>query len=215
MATVLYITAHPRDDERSYSMTVGKEFLQVYRSTHPQDEVVHLDLFKLDLPQHDGDVLDARDKLRQGVSFDQLTPAEQSKLGRIFQVLEQFIAADKYIFVSPIWNFSYPTVMKNYLDAIVLPGKTVRYNTDGSRTGLLGDKKAVHIQASGSIMSPGSGGTYEDCEMGHRHIKAILNFLGVTDFQGIFVEGMQEFANRAKEFKEKALREARQVAEIF
>ncbi|MEK8132542.1 NAD(P)H-dependent oxidoreductase [Paenibacillus filicis] len=215
MATVLYITAHPRDDERSYSMTVGKEFLQVYRSTNPQDEIVHLDLFKMDLPQHDGDILDARDKLRQGVSFDQLTPAEQSKFGRILQVIEQVVAADKYILVSPIWNFSYPSVMKNFLDAIVLPGMTVKYNSDGTRTVALSGKKAVHIQASGSILSPGSGGAYADDEMGHRHIKAILNFLGLTDFQGIFVEGMQEFADRAEEFKEKALREARQVAENF
>lgn len=47
METVLYITAHPRDDERSYSTTVGKEFVQAYRLAHPQDEVVHLDLYRM------------------------------------------------------------------------------------------------------------------------------------------------------------------------
>lgn len=215
MATVLYITAHPRNDERSKAMTVGKEFLQVYRSTNPEDEIIHLDLFNMDIAQHDGDVLNARDKLRAGVPFEELTAAEQAKMGGIFQIIDQFIAADKYIFVSPIWNFSYPLQLKNYLDAIVLPGRTIKYNSDGTRMSFLSDKKAVHIQASGSILSPGSGGKYEALEMGHRHVKIIMNFLGITNFQGIFIEGTEEFPARAEEFKEKAIQQARKIAKTF
>lgn len=215
MATMLYITAHPRRDERSNAMTVGDAFLQVYRSANPEDEIIHLDLFKMDIPQHDGDVLNARDKLRAGIPFDELTPAEQAKMGGIFQVIDQFVAADKYIFVSPIWNFSYPLQMKNYLDAIVLPGRTIKYNDDGSRMSFLSDKKAIHIQASGSILSPGSGGKYEAWEMGHRHVKVIMEFLGITNFQGIFVEGTQEFPAQAEAFKEKALHQACEIAKRF
>lgn len=56
MATVLYITANPHDHEKSYSMLVGKEFVQTYRSANPNDEVIHLDLYKMDIPQLDKDV---------------------------------------------------------------------------------------------------------------------------------------------------------------
>jgi len=215
LATVLYITAHPRNDERSNAMTVGKEFLQVYRSTNPEDEIIHLDLFNMDVPQHDGDVLNARDKLKANVPFDELTPAEQAKMGGIFRIIDQFVAADKYIFVAPIWNFSYPIQLKNYLDAIVLPGRTIKYNSDGSRMSFLSDKKAIYIQASGSILSPGSGGKYEAWEMGHRHVKIIMDFLGITNFQAIFVEGTQEFPARAEEFKNKALQQAHKIAKTF
>ncbi len=95
------------------------------------------------------------DKLRSGTSFAQLTLAEQTKIGRINELVDQFVAADKYFFVTPIWNYSYPPVMKAYLDTICITGKTFKYHPDGSRTGLLSDKKAVHIQASGSVLSPG------------------------------------------------------------
>lgn len=215
METVLYITAHPRDDEQSYSMTVGKEFMQAYRLAHPQDEVVHLDLYRMNIPQLDADILNGWDKLKSGTSFEQLTLAEQTKIGRINELVDQFVAADKYIFVNPIWNYSYPPVMKAYLDTICITGKTFKYHPDGSRTGLLGDKKAVHIQASGSVLSPGSNTINEGFEMGHRHLKVIMDFVGLTDFQSIFVEGIAEYPNQAPQFKEKAIRQAHQIAENF
>lgn len=215
MATVLYITAHPFGEERSYSMTVGKEFVQTYRLSHPMDEVVHLDLYRMNIPQLDADILYGWDKLRNGTPFDQLTFAEQTKIQRINELVNQFVAADKYIFVTPIWNFSYPPVMKSYLDAICITGKTFKYHHDGSRTGLLGDKKAVHIQASGSIMSPGSKTMNESFEMGHRHLQVIMNFVGITDFQGIFVEGTAEYPEQASQFKDKAIQQAKKIAEYF
>ncbi|MBU8597108.1 FMN-dependent NADH-azoreductase [Shouchella clausii] len=215
MATVLYITAHPRDDERSYSMSVGKEFVQAYRLAHPQDEVVHLDLYKMNIPQLDADVLDGWDKLRSGTSFEQLTLEEQTKIRRINELVDQFVAADKYIFATPIWNYSYPPVVKAYLDTICITGKTFKYHPDGSRTGLLGDKKAVHIQASGSVLSPGSNTINEGFEMGHRHLKVIMDFVGLTDFQGIFVEGTAEYPEQAAQFKEKAIQQAHKIAENF
>ncbi|NWL86185.1 FMN-dependent NADH-azoreductase [Paenibacillus sp. 79R4] len=215
METVLYITAHPRDDTQSYSLTVGKEFIQAYRLTHPQDEVVHLDLYRMNIPQLDADILNGWDKLKGGISFEQLTLAEQTKIGRINELADQFATADKYIFVNPIWNYSYPPVMKAYLDTICITGKTFKYHPDGSRTGLLGDKKAVHIQASGSVLSPGSDTSNEGFEMGHRHLKVIMDFVGLTDFQSIFVEGTAEQPKQASQLKEKAIQQAHQIAENF
>ncbi|MDR0271513.1 FMN-dependent NADH-azoreductase [Paenibacillus sp.] len=215
MATILYITAHPRDDERSYSMKVGKEFVQAYRLSHPQDEVVHLDLYRMNIPQIDADILDGWDKLRSGTSFEQLTLAEQTKIGRINELVDRFVDADKYIFVTPIWNYSYPPVMKAYLDTICITGKTFKYHPDGSRTGLLGEKKAVHIQASGSVLSSGSNTISEGFEMGHRHLKVIMDFVGLTDFQGIFVEGTAEYPEQAAQIKEKAIRQAHKIARNF
>ena len=37
MANVLYITANPYDETRSYSMAVGKVFIESYKELHPQD----------------------------------------------------------------------------------------------------------------------------------------------------------------------------------
>ncbi|EJL26095.1 NAD(P)H-dependent oxidoreductase [Brevibacillus sp. BC25] len=213
MATVLYITANPHDHEKSYSMLVGKEFVQTYRSANPNDEVIHLDLYKMDIPQLDLDVFSGWGKLKAGIAFDQLTEAEIRKLSRMDELVDQFVAADKYIFVTPIWNYSYPPVMKSYIDSICIAGKTFKYLPDVGRVGLLSDKKAVHIQASGSFLSPGSDDA--DLEMGHRHLKAIMEFVGVPTFEAIFVEGMAAKPEQEPAIKEKAMQQAREIAMKF
>ncbi|MDQ0874289.1 FMN-dependent NADH-azoreductase [Paenibacillus sp. V4I3] len=57
MSTVLYVTAHPLDKSASHSLSVGHEFVQAYQEANPIDEVVHLDLYKTDIPQLDAEVL--------------------------------------------------------------------------------------------------------------------------------------------------------------
>ena len=76
MATVLYITAHPLDHQASYSMAVGKAFIEAYREVHASDEVVHLDLYQMNIPQLDADIFSGWGKLRSGTAFDQLSDAE-------------------------------------------------------------------------------------------------------------------------------------------
>lgn len=213
MVKVLYITAHPLDRETSYSMAVGTEFVQAYRSANPQDEIVHLDLYKMDIPQLDADVFSGWGKLGAGTVFEELTDEEKAKVSRLGELVDQFVAADKYVFVSPIWNFSYPPVMKAYIDSICVAGKTFTYIPGQGRVGLLSDKKAVHIQASGSVLSPESA--MADLEMGHRHLDAIMEFLGVPSFEGIFVEGMAAVPDQAAIIKEKAIRQAREIAQGF
>ncbi|NOU99458.1 NAD(P)H-dependent oxidoreductase [Paenibacillus planticolens] len=213
MAVVLYITANPNDHETSYSMAVGKEFVQAYRSANPYDEVIHLDLYKMDIPELDADVFSGWGKLGAGSGFDKLNDAEKTKVGRLVELVDQFVAADKYIFVNPIWNYSFPPVMKAYIDSICVAGKTFKYVSGIGRVGLLRDKKAVHIQASGSVLSPGSA--LADFEMGHRHLNAIMEFFEVPSFESIFVEGMAVNPDHASEIKENAVQQAREVALCF
>ncbi|WP_240415685.1 NAD(P)H-dependent oxidoreductase [Paenibacillus periandrae] len=212
MATVLYITANPNDQEVSYSLAVGKEFIQAYRSANPHDEVIHLDLYKNNIPQLDADIFSGWGKLGAGAAFEQLTDAEKTKLSRLGELVDQFVAANKYVFVNPIWNYSFPPVMKAYIDSVCVAGKTFKY-TDKGPVGLLSDKKAVHIQASGSALS--SGSALADFEMGHRHLDAIMKFFGVPSFEGIFVEGMAKAPDQAPAIKEKAVQRARAVARSF
>ena len=96
----------------------------------------HIDLFKEDIPVIDKDVLTGWGKLRNG---DDLTKEEQ-QIDRFSKILEEFLSADKYVFVSPMWNLSFPPVLKAYIDAISIAGKTFKYTAEGPQ-GLLTDKK--------------------------------------------------------------------------
>lgn len=210
MATVLYITAHPLDPQESFSLSVGKEFIEAYREANPTDEVVHLDLYKENIPQLDADVLRGWGKLRSGLSFDQLTDAEKSKVARLEEVVDQFVDADKYVYVSPMWNFSLPPVLKAYTDATSIPGKTFKTTKNGY-VGLLSGKKALHIQASGSVYSEGP---LAAIEMGYSFLKMILQFYGIQSIEAILVEGTAS-SERAPAIKEKAIAQAKEAAKRF
>lgn len=151
MTKVLSITAHPLDESVSYSLTVGKAFINSYKDANPEDEIVNIDLYKEYIPQIDAHVFSGWGKLRSGTEFGQLSSDEQEKVKRLAELSDQFIAADKYVFVTPFWNFSYPPVMKAYIDAVSVAGKSFRYSEQGQPIGLLTDKKAIHIQARGGF----------------------------------------------------------------
>lgn len=211
MSTVLYITAHPNDHHTSYSLAVGKEFVEAYRNSNPSDEVIHLDLYKLDIPAIDADVFSGWGKLQTGNGFDQLSDAEQAKVSRLGEIVDQFVSADKYVFVSPMWNFSFPPVMKAYIDAISVVGKSFKYTENGP-VGLLTDKKGLHIQASGGVYSEGPAAAFES---GFSYLKKISQFFGIPSFEGIFVEGMAATPDQAQSIKENAIDHAKKVASHF
>lgn len=211
MSKVLYVTANPKTKETSFSLAVGSEFLEAYKVANPKDEIIMLDLYKIDIPLIDEVVFSAWGKLGSGVSFDKLTSEEQSKVGTMNNLLEQFLGADKYVFVTPLWNFTIPPMMKAYLDNLCIVNKTFKYTENGP-VGLLGDKKAVHIQARGGVYSSGPAADYE---LGDRYINTVLGFIGITDKQSIIVEGMNAMPDKAEEIKKNAIIKAKEVAEKF
>ncbi|MCM3793192.1 FMN-dependent NADH-azoreductase [Priestia megaterium] len=208
MAKVLYITAHPHDESQSFSMATGKAFIDAYKEHNSSDEVVHIDLYKENIPHIDADVFSGWGKLQSG---SELSSHEQEKVNRLAELSEQFVSADKYVFVTPMWNFSFPPVMKAYLDSVAVAGKSFKYTAEGP-VGLLTDKKALHIQARGGIYSEGPAA---GMEMGHRYIGIMMNFFGVPSLDGIFVEGHNAMPDKAQEIKEKGIAEAKKLAQTF
>lgn len=211
MPQVLYITAHPLDDTQSYSLAVGKAFLESYREASPGDEITHLDLYKTEIPYIDADVFAGWGKLRSGTAFEQLSPEERHKVRRLGELADQFVAADKYVFVAPMWNFLFPPLLKAYIDAISVAGKSFTY-TDEGPVGLLTNKQALHIQASGGVYSEGPAAHFE---FGHRYLSAVMSFLGVPAVEAIFVEGHSQHPERADQIKAEAMDRAREAARRF
>lgn len=212
MAKVLYITAHPHDETQSFSMAVSNEFINTYKEVNPNDEVIHLDLYKENIPELDVDVFSGWGKLRSGQEFNTLSAEEQAKVGRLNELSDQFVSADKYVFVTPMWNFSFPPVMKAYIDSVAVAGKTFKYTEQGS-VGLLTDKKALHIQARGGIYSEGPAA---ELEMGHRYLVSVVSgFFGVPSFEGLFIEGHNAMPDKAEEIKANAIARAKDLAHTF
>ncbi|MBH9965193.1 FMN-dependent NADH-azoreductase [Rossellomorea oryzaecorticis] len=211
MTKVLYITAHPHDDSQSFSMAAGKAFIDKYKDVNPAHEVVAIDLYKEDIPQIDADVFSGWGKLQTGKGFEELSDSEKAKVGRLTELVDQFVEADKYVFVTPFWNFSFPPVMKAYIDAVSVAGKTFKYTEHGP-IGLLTDKKALHIQARGGVYSEGPAA---QMEMGHRYLDIMMQFYGVPSFEGLFIEGHAAMPEKAQEIKENGIERAKDLAHTF
>ena len=211
MKKVLYITANPKSENDSYSLSVGRAFIDAYKHQNPEDEIIELDVYKTELPYVDTDVFSGWGKLQQGVSFDSLADEEKRKVSRINELTDQFMSADKYVLVTPLWNFSIPPKMKAYIDTICIAGKTFKYTENGP-IGLLTGKKAVHIQASGGIYSQGPA---SDFEFGDKYVKAVCGFLGIQPLESILIEGIAATPDKAEEIKNSALQKAEKLAVDF
>ncbi|PFN04317.1 FMN-dependent NADH-azoreductase [Bacillus cereus] len=211
MTKVLFITANPNPVEASFGMAVGEAFIEAYKNEHPQDEVVTIDLFNTTVPALDAEVFAAWGKFAAGEGFETLSESQQEKIAAMNSNLETFMNADRYVFVTPMWNFSYPPVVKAYLDNLSIAGKTFKYTENGP-VGLLEDKKALHIQATGGVYSEGP---YAAMDFGRKHLNAVLGFMGVSDTEYLAVEGMNANPEKAPEIKEAAIANARELAKRF
>lgn len=208
MAKILYITANPKPEHEAFSLRLGKAFMEKVKEISPDDEITELDLYKTDIPFLDEDVFNGWGKLAKNES---LTPDEEQKVNRINEFVDQFIEADKYVFVTPMWNLSFPPRLKLYIDSICMAGKTFKYTENGS-VGLLQGKKAVHLHARGGVYSEGPA---QEMEFADRYLRAILNFVGITDVHSVIAEGMAANPQEAESIFAKALEQVPQAAIQF
>src|SRR5208283_5923457 len=118
MAKLLYIICEIKPVENSPSLFVASEFINEYLKLNPNDEIHVLDLYRDYIQRTDADILSGWEKINQGHAFVTLTDDEQRKIGRHLKLADQFIAADKYVFVTPMWNIGFPAEFKIYIDAI-------------------------------------------------------------------------------------------------
>lgn len=206
---ILYVKANPKSEEMSFSLQVGRALINAIKKAAPQAEVTEVDLYQQSVPEIDGDVLAAWGALQNGKSFTELTAEQQAKVGGMTAVLDQFLAADRVIFATPMWNFGFPPRFKTYIDAIVAAGRTFKYTEKGP-VGLVTGKKAIHVHASGSELSNTPFRYSVD------HLKGVLGFIGVTDLETIWVEGVAAVGSeQAEEIKEQAITKAESLVKAF
>lgn len=181
MSRLFYLECSPRG-EHSKSSPVAKAFLLAHRQIHPDDEVVHRNVFDMALPVFDGAALEAKYSIMHGKphTHEQLTAWRS-----VETVIADFKAADKYLLSVPMWNFGVPYRLKHYLDVIVQPGYTFSYSPEAGFGGLVRGKPLLIIYARGSEYTS-AGMTPLDFQK--PYLETILGFIGFRDIQSIIVE---------------------------
>lgn len=207
MARVLYIQASPRGP-RSKAIQVADAFVEIYKKKHPADTVEVFNVFTAALPAFDGDAVNGKYNVMHGRPH-----SAQEKLAwdGVLKVIDHFKSADKYIFAIPMWNFSIPYRLKQYIDVIVQPGQTFTV-TDKGYDGLVKGKPAAVVYARGGTYA----GPTEGYDKQKPYVEQILGFMGFTDIRTVLVDPTlggtpESIAVMTEERK----RQARALAETF
>jgi FMN-dependent NADH-azoreductase len=109
-------------------------------------------------------------------------------------LIAEIQAADVVVLGVPMYNFGVPAQLKNWIDAIARAKVTFQYTEKGAE-GLLKGKK-VYVALT-------RGGMYRDTPNDSQvpYLKTVLSFLGMTDVQFVYAEGLA----MGPEAEEKAL----------
>lgn len=209
MTNLLYIQGSPRKD-RSHALAAADAFVAAYREKDPAVQVTVLNVFDADLPPFDQHAVTGRYKLGQGL---EATPEETAAWQRVLPVIEQFKAADKYVFAVPMWNFGLPYRLKQYIDLVAHPTHTFGYNENGY-FGLVTGKPAFVAYSSGGEYPAGTPA--ENYDFQRRYFSFILGFLGFTDVTSVAVEPtLAGGPDVAKERRAAAIVRAKELAATF
>ena len=92
-------------------------------------------------------------------------------------------AADTLVIGAPMYNFGISTQLKNWIDAIARARVTFEYTAEGPR-GLLTGKKVYVVLTRGGHYR----GTAADSQL--PYLRTVLGFLGMTDVEFVFAEGL-------------------------
>jgi len=104
------------------------------------------------------------------------------------QALDEVLAADVIVIGAPMYNFSIPSQLKSWLDALAVPGKTFRYGANGAE-GLLGDKRVIIVSSRGNFYGPDT--PFASAEHHESYLLSFFGFLGVTQIEVVRAEGLK------------------------
>ncbi|MEB5835622.1 FMN-dependent NADH-azoreductase [Pantoea dispersa] len=142
------------------------------------DEVTVRDLAAQPIPVLDGELVGA---LRP--SDAPLSPRQQDALALSDELIAELQAHDTVVIAAPMYNFNIPTQLKNYFDLIARAGVTFRY-TEAGPEGLVKGKRAVILSSRGGIHKD------TPTDLLTPYVKLFLGFIGITDVDFVFAEGI-------------------------
>ena len=133
MSKLLYLESSPRKD-RSASIEVAQSFIGTFQDADAKNEVDTIDLWDFQLPEFDGDRINAKYKV---LHEENPTNEEARAWDELSKIVALFKGADSYLFSIPMWNFSIPYKLKHFIDVIIQPGLTFNFSPKQDTKGLL------------------------------------------------------------------------------
>jgi FMN-dependent NADH-azoreductase len=201
MKKLLHIIASPRGDE-SRTLRVSETFLDAFGETHPDWVVEPLDLSKEDLPSLTVKRVDGKYVLLEG---RELHGVLKEAWHDIVQHIGRFLSADGYLISTPMWNFTIPYMLKQYIDIIVQPKYLFRYTPTGVEGLVKGRKMVVIASRGGEYVSPQA----KNFDFQEPYLRTIFGYVGITDMTFITAQPV----DMGQELQEQKIKEAQALAQ--
>ncbi len=177
-----YIECSPRGT-RSHSSKIAQAYIEQAKKNISDLELNHINPWSLDLPEFNGDMLEAKYSVIRG---DNPSDAEVSAWSNVKSIFDEFNSADHYLFSVPMWNFNIPYKLKHYIDIVTQPGMSWSYTPEDGYKGLMTDKTATIIYATGDGYSEGTG--FESFDMQKPYVNLWLTFLGFKQIEKVVID---------------------------
>ena len=174
---ILQVNSSARTDA-SHSTRLASAIVQRIRAENPGATLTVRDLLRIPHPPLDEFALGA---LFTG--SEQRTGEQAARVKLDDVLIAEIQAADVVVVGVPMYNFGIPSQLKNWIDAISRAQVTFRY-TDKGPEGLLKGKKLYVALARGGVYR----NTPNDPQV--PYLTMILGFLGMTDVQFVYAEGL-------------------------
>jgi FMN-dependent NADH-azoreductase len=196
MTTLLQIKASLNDDN-GQSSQLANQFVAAFRKRNPDVKMVVRNVAAADPVPH----LNAE---RFGAFIakpEERSAAQHAVVAYSDILINELKQADVIVLGLPMYNFGVPSQLKAYFDHIARVGVTFKYTEKGP-VGQLTGKKVYVFAARGGVYA----GTPMDTQTSY--VRDFLRFLGMTDVEFVYAEGL----HLGPESKEESL--AKAVAEI-
>lgn len=183
LLNILLVNASGRKNN-SVSRQLSKELLDALKDSGVNAVVIKRDLAD-GVPFVDEDWINANFTPEEERTADQAATLSFSD-----GLVDELKAADIIIIAAPIYNFGIPAGLKAWIDQIARARLTFKY-TESGPVGLLKDKRAVIVTASGGTEA-GSA-----IDFASDYLRHILGFIGVTDVSQVAADKLMVDADAA------------------
>ena len=164
--------------EGSHSTTLANALVERIRTDNPGATVTLRDISRAPHPSLDDSALQAL-----FTPADKRTPEQAARVAQDDALISEIQAADVVVLGVPMYNFGVPGQLKNWIDAISRAQVTFRYTANGPEGLLKGKKVYVALTRGGLYRN-----TPSDTQV--PYLKTIFTFLGMTDVQFVYAEGL-------------------------
>ncbi|NMH66598.1 FMN-dependent NADH-azoreductase [Shewanella salipaludis] len=180
---LLHLTVSP-NLEGSSSRKVAARLLARLADSYPRLEETLLDLSQQPLPH-----LDELTTSAFLTPVAQRTPAQQQAVQLSDLMVDMLLDCELLLLSSPMWNLGLPSVLKAWFDHITRAGRTFGFTDQGTKVGLVPNKKVYLVVSSGGVFSSGPW-AQDDCFT--PYVRKALAYIGITDLTVIRVDGTHD-----------------------